>query len=86
MDVEVVSFTDPEAPARFTESLRRTGFAVLVEWSVYPGEVSDAAMRYRSIATELAKTLLGWIEEQRRHQPDHGAPGIRRTGPGTARQ
>ncbi len=129
MDVEVVSFTDPEAPARFAESLRRTGFAVLVdhplppdlvstvfgEWSklfddpaiekylfdpdeqagwfppdrsetakgntvrdlkeffhiyeqsAYPDEVSDATMRYRSIATELAKTLLGWIEE---HTPE----------------
>jgi isopenicillin N synthase-like dioxygenase len=126
MDVEVVSFTDPAAPTRFTESLRRTGFAVLVdhplpwelvstihrewlalfndpaiekylvdpggqvgwfppdrsemakgntirdlkeffhvyEWSVYPDEVSDAAMQYRKIATDLAKTLLGWIEEQ----------------------
>lgn len=124
MDVAVVDFTDPDAPARFTESLRGTGFAVLVnhplpwslveqiyrewaalfdspaveryamdpagqvgwfppdrsetakgatvrdlkeffhvyDWSVYPAEVSDAALRYREIATDLARTLLDWVE------------------------
>ena len=124
MNVAVVDLTDPDAPERFTRSLRETGFAVLVnhdlpwelvqqiyrewsdlfdspaverylmdaggqvgwfppdkaetakgstvrdlkeffhvyDWSVYPDEVSDAAMRYREIATELAKTLLGWVQ------------------------
>jgi isopenicillin N synthase-like dioxygenase len=124
MDVAVVDFTATDAPERFTESLRETGFAVLVghplpwslveqiyrewaglfdspaverylmdpsgqvgwfppgrsetakgntvrdlkeffhvyDWSVYPAEVSDAALRYRTIATELAITLLGWVE------------------------
>jgi isopenicillin N synthase-like dioxygenase len=31
-------------------------------WSVYPDEVSDAALEYRRIATELATTLLEWVE------------------------
>lgn len=124
MDVSVVDYTAPDAPERFTRSLRHTGFAVLVnhpipwdlvqqvyrewaalfdspavekylvdptgqegwfprhrsetakgntvrdlkeffhvyEWSVYPTEVSDAALRYRRLATEVAATLLGWVE------------------------
>jgi isopenicillin N synthase-like dioxygenase len=124
MDVAVVDYAAPDAPAKFTESLRETGFAVLVnhplpwplveqiyrewaalfdspavekylmdasgqtgwfppdrsetakgnsvrdlkeffhvyDWSVYPDEVSDAALRYRAIATELARTLLDWVE------------------------
>ena len=31
-------------------------------WSVYPAEVSDAALQYRTIATDLARTLLEWVE------------------------
>jgi isopenicillin N synthase-like dioxygenase len=124
MDVAVVDYQAPDAPETFTQSLRETGFAVLVnhplpwslvekiyaewaalfdseavekyimdptgqfgwfppdrsetakghsvrdlkeffhvyDWSVYPAEVSDAALQYREIATELARTLLGWIE------------------------
>ncbi len=120
----VVDFAAADAPARFTESLRRTGFAVLTghplpwtlveavyrewsalfdspavesylaepggqlgwfpavgsetakgaaardlkeffhvyDWSVYPDEVSDAARRYHRAATNLATTLLGWVE------------------------
>jgi isopenicillin N synthase-like dioxygenase len=37
-------------------------FFHVYDWSVYPDEVSDAAMQYRQIAIELASTLLGWIE------------------------
>ena len=124
MQVAVVDYTAPDAPERFTRSLRDTGFAVIVnhplpwdvveeiyrewaelfdspavekylmdekgqvcwfppdrsetakgntvrdlkeffhvyDWSVYPDEVSDTALRYREQATEIAKTLLGWIE------------------------
>ncbi len=124
MDVAVVDFTAPDAPERFTDSLRDTGFAVLVnhpvpwslveqiyrewsalfdspaidaydldrsdqagwfpadrsetakgnsvrdlkeffhvfDWSIYPTEVSDAAMQYRRIALDLAQTLLDWVE------------------------
>ena len=124
MDVAVVDFAASNAPERFTESLRETGFAVLVnhpipwslveqiyrEWSalfdspaidryvddsngqtgwfpaersetakgntvrdlkeffhvfdgtIYPAKVSDAAMRYRHIAIDLAVTLLDWVE------------------------
>lgn len=124
MDVAVVDYAAPDAPERFTHSLRETGFAVLVnhplpwslveqiyaewaalfdspaveqyrmdpggqvgwfppdksetakgatvrdlkeffhvyDWSVYPAEVSDAAMRYRRIAMDLASTLLDWVE------------------------
>lgn len=124
MDVAVVDFTAPDAPERFTTSLRETGFAVLVnhplpwslveqiyrewsalfdspavdaydidpsgqvgwfppdrsetakgssvrdlkeffhvyDWSVYPTEVSDAALQYRQIALEVALTLLDWVE------------------------
>jgi len=32
-------------------------------WGQYPEEVSDAAFRYRDQATEIAKTLLGWVED-----------------------
>jgi isopenicillin N synthase-like dioxygenase len=125
MQVGVVDFTSPSAPADFTRSLRETGFAVITNhplpqalvqeiydewleffasdakykyrfspdnqdgyfgpdvsetakgnsvrdlkeffhvypWGQYPSEVSDAAFRYRDQATEIAKTLLGWIEE-----------------------
>jgi isopenicillin N synthase-like dioxygenase len=30
--------------------------------TVYPAEVSDAALQYRQVAIDLAITLLGWIE------------------------
>jgi isopenicillin N synthase-like dioxygenase len=125
MDVSVVDFRDPAAPARFVDSLRRTGFGVLrnhpipqdlVEsiyrewlaffespakdtyaytpehrdgfygakmsetakgykvrdlkeyfhifpWGRYPAEVSDAARRYYKIASGLAATLLGWVQD-----------------------
>lgn len=123
MDVAVVDFTAADAPERFAESLRETGFGVIVNhpldwsvveqiyrewselfsddairqytttdsqagyfppdisetakgfevrdlkeffhvypWSTYPAEVSDAAMRYRDAATEVALTLLDWVE------------------------
>jgi len=124
MDVAVVDYAAPDAPAQFAESLRETGFAVLVnhplpwslveqiyrewaalfdspavekylmdaagqtgwfppdrsetakgntvrdlkeffhvyDWSVYPEEVSDAALQYRTIATDVALTLLDWVE------------------------
>ncbi len=31
-------------------------------WSVFPAEVSGAALRYAEIATDMARTLLGWVE------------------------
>lgn len=131
--VATVDFLAPDAPARFTESFRDTGFAVLVHhplpidlvesihaewaaffdsgraerylmtvnegyaplrmsetakghdvrdlkeyfhvfpWSEYPDEVSDAALRYRTIATDLATTLLGWVEA---NTPDHVSKGF----------
>jgi isopenicillin N synthase-like dioxygenase len=132
MDVGVVDFTSPTAPAEFTRSLRETGFAVIVghplphelvqrvyaewlaffksdakhkyyfseenqdgyfgpdvsetakgntvrdlkeffhvyPWGQYPTEVSDAAFQYADQATEIAKTLLAWVEE---NTPDHVA-------------
>ncbi|HBU75872.1 MAG: 2OG-Fe(II) oxygenase [Acidimicrobiaceae bacterium] len=125
MTPDVVDFAAPDAPERFTESLRTTGFAVVTnhplpwelvqslyaEWGEfftsgaaeaytvgpdsqegyfppkiaetakgrtvrdlkeffhvypwsdkYPSEVSDNAMKYRDIATDVASTLLGWID------------------------
>jgi isopenicillin N synthase-like dioxygenase len=125
MDVAVVDYTAPDAPERFTESLRRTGFGVIVNhpldwslveriyaewsaffddpavadhtttdsqvgyfppevaetakgfevrdlkeffhvypWSAYPTQVSDAALRYRDAAMEVALTLLEWVHAQ----------------------
>jgi isopenicillin N synthase-like dioxygenase len=125
MDVAVVDYRAPDAPERFSESLRETGFGVIVNhpldwsivdqiyaewsaffddpavaeytttdsqagyfppdvsetakgfrvrdlkeffhvypWSIYPSQVSDAAMRYREAATEVALTLLDWVEDQ----------------------
>jgi isopenicillin N synthase-like dioxygenase len=37
-------------------------FFHVYDWSVYPDEVSDAAIRYREIATDVARTLLDWVE------------------------
>src|SRR5215204_3042074 len=124
MNVDVVDYTAADAPQKFTESLRETGFAVLVDhplpqqlvqriydewlqffdsddkfkyrfsddnqdgyfgpdvsetakgnsvrdikeffhvypWGQYPAEVSDAALQYAQQATEIAKTLLGWVQ------------------------
>lgn len=125
MTPDVVDFMSPDAPARFTESLRTTGFAVVTnhplswelvqsiyaEWSEfftsgaaqaytvgpdnqegyfpptiaetakgrqirdlkeffhvypwsekYPKEMSEDALRYREIATDVASTLLGWVD------------------------
>ena len=32
-------------------------------WGKYPAEVSDAALRYAEQATAIARTLLGWVED-----------------------
>ncbi|MBI5088300.1 MAG: isopenicillin N synthase family oxygenase [Actinobacteria bacterium] len=32
-------------------------------WGQYPTEVSDAALRYAEAATDIAKTLLGWVDD-----------------------
>lgn len=37
-------------------------FFHVYDWSVYPAEVSEAALRYRQIALDLASTLLDWVE------------------------
>jgi isopenicillin N synthase-like dioxygenase len=37
-------------------------FFHVYDWSVYPSEVSDAALQYRAIATDVARTLLDWVE------------------------
>ena len=44
-------------------------------WGQYPSEVSDAALRYRDQATEIAKTLLGWVED---NTPEDIAAGFSR--------
>ncbi len=38
-------------------------FFHLYDGSVYPDMVSDAALRYRAAATEVAATLLSWVED-----------------------
>jgi isopenicillin N synthase-like dioxygenase len=124
MQVAVVDYTAPDAPERFTRSLRETGFGVVVNhplpqslvqriydewlrffegdtkyaykfdadnqngyfgpdvsetakgnsvkdlkeffhvypWGRYPDSVSNAALEYAEQATEVAKTLLSWVE------------------------
>jgi isopenicillin N synthase-like dioxygenase len=42
-------------------------------WGQYPTEVSDAALRYASIAKQIATTLLGWVED---HTPPDVASGF----------
>lgn len=37
-------------------------FFHVYDWSVYPHEVSDAAMMYRKIATDVAIELLDWVQ------------------------
>lgn len=37
-------------------------FFHVYDWSIYPAEVSDAALQYRQIAMDLANTLLDWVE------------------------
>lgn len=39
-------------------------FFHVYEWSVYPEEVSNAALEYRQIAIDLASTLLDWVEAE----------------------
>lgn len=39
-------------------------FFHVYDWSIYPDEVSDAALRYRATAIEIARILLGWVEQQ----------------------
>jgi isopenicillin N synthase-like dioxygenase len=41
-------------------------FFHVYDWSPYPTQVSDAAIRYREIATDLARTLLSWVEANTR--------------------
>jgi len=134
MQIDVIDFTSPHAPAAFTRSLVETGFAVLgnhplpwplveqvfAEWSAffdsdakydylpdpgveagyfgpdvsetakgyavrdikeffhvypwwrYPTQVSDAALRYRAAAIEIASTLLTWVQA---HTPPEVAAG-----------
>jgi isopenicillin N synthase-like dioxygenase len=36
-------------------------FFHVYDWSIYPAEVSDAALQYRQIAMDLANTLLQWV-------------------------
>lgn len=38
-------------------------FFHIYPWGRYPAEVSDAAQRYYGLASELAKTLLGWVDD-----------------------
>lgn len=40
--IKAVSFTDPEAPAAFTHSLRETGFAVLADHPITPDRIDEA--------------------------------------------
>ena len=127
MTPDVIDFTSEDAPARFTESLRTTGFAVVTnhplswelvqsiyrEWEAffvsgaadaytvgpdhqegffpakiaetakgrtvrdlkeffhvypwsekYPSEVSRDALEFRDAATEVASTLLNWVDSE----------------------
>lgn len=45
-------------------------FFHVYDWSLYPTEVSDAALRYHRAASQLATTLLRWIEQ-------HTPPDVR---------
>lgn len=38
-------------------------FFHIYPWGRYPAEVSDAARRYYDLAGNLAKTLLGWVDD-----------------------
>ncbi len=55
-------------PASASETAKGSTVADLKEffhvynWSVFPAEVSDAALQYRHVAIDLAVTLLGWVE------------------------
>ena len=41
-DIQTVSYTDPNAPAAFTKSLRETGFAVLTDHPIGPERIEAA--------------------------------------------
>jgi isopenicillin N synthase-like dioxygenase len=41
-EIQTVSYTDPEAPAAFTRSLRETGFAVLTDHPIGPERIAGA--------------------------------------------
>jgi isopenicillin N synthase-like dioxygenase len=38
-------------------------FFHIYPWGRYPSEVSDAARRYYALAGDLARTLLGWVDD-----------------------
>lgn len=44
-------------------------------WGQYPAEVSDAALRYAKQATDIATTLLGWVDA---NTPDDVSSGFSR--------
>lgn len=73
MDVDVVDFQSPDAPERFTESLRATGFAVLVNhplpWSLVEQIYSEWAALFDSPAVDAynidGEEQIGWFPASR---------------------
>ena len=63
MDVAVVDFTAADAPARFTESLRSTGFAVLVNhplpWSLVEQIYAEWSAFFAATAGKRAQAQVG---------------------------
>lgn len=47
--IQAVSFTDPDAPAQFTRSLRDTGFAVLKDHPIAPERIDEAYSAWGSV-------------------------------------
>ncbi|MAT03924.1 MAG: 2OG-Fe(II) oxygenase [Acidimicrobiaceae bacterium] len=74
-DPDVADYTTSDSltgyfPPDVSETAK--GFAVrdlkeffhVYPWSIYPTQVTDAAMRYRDQAIDVALTLLDWVEDQ----------------------
>jgi isopenicillin N synthase-like dioxygenase len=56
----------------FPPDVSETAFHIYPQWGQYPAEVAKTALDLFTQATDVAKTLLGWVE---RHTPEDVAKG-----------
>ena len=63
-DIKTVSYTDPDAPAAFTRSLRETGFAVLTDHPIGPERIQSAYSAWGQFFNSDTKTE--WLVDPER--------------------
>ncbi|HEY1722206.1 MAG TPA: 2OG-Fe(II) oxygenase family protein [Magnetospirillaceae bacterium] len=65
MDVSVVDFRNPEAPARFADSLRRTGFGVIKNHPIPQDLVQTIYREWLTFFDNPAKEAYAYTQERR---------------------